>query len=88
MAILVIVLVIAACAGLGVLLAEVTGETRLDAYLATTPGGLPAVLATSAETSGNITFVTAVQIMRLLLVLLLAPLVARILLRGSIDPQD
>lgn len=76
-ALLVIVLVIAICAGFGVLLAHLTGVSQLDAYLATTPGGFYAVLATSADTGGNLTFVTAVQVIRLLLVLLAAPLLGR-----------
>lgn len=76
-----IVLTIVACAGLGLGLAAATGVSRLDAYLATTPGGLYAVLATSTATGGNVTFVTAVQLLRLLLVLLLAPTLARFLRR-------
>lgn len=40
---LLIIVVIAACAGLGLLPADVTGVDRLTAYLATTPGGLFAV---------------------------------------------
>lgn len=76
-ALLVIAIIVATCAAFGVLLAELTGVTELDAYLATTPGGLYAVLATSADTGGNVTFVTAVQLIRLLLVLLAAPLLAR-----------
>lgn len=75
-AVLVIVLVIATSAGCGVLLAQLTGVSELDAYLATTPGGLYAVLATSADTGGNATFVTAVQLIRLLLVLVAAPFIA------------
>jgi len=82
-AILVIALIIVACAGFGVLLAELTGVSQLDAYLATTPGGLYAVLATSADTGGNVTFVTAVQLLRLLLVLLAAPLLAQWLTRRA-----
>jgi membrane AbrB-like protein len=76
-----ILLTLAACAGLGLALAAVTGVSRLDAYLATTPGGLYAVLATSTATGGNVTFVTAVQLLRLLLVLLMAPVLARVLRR-------
>jgi membrane AbrB-like protein len=76
-----IALTIAACAGLGLALAAATGAGRLDAYLATTPGGLYAVLATSTATGGDVTFVTAVQMLRLLLVLLLAPVLARLLRR-------
>jgi membrane AbrB-like protein len=76
-ALLVIGIIVLTCAAFGVLLAELTGVSELDAYLATTPGGLYAVLATSADTGGNVTFVTAVQLIRLLLVLLAAPLLAR-----------
>lgn len=76
-ALVVIAIIIATCAAAGVLLARLTGVSELDAYLATTPGGLYAVLATSADTGGDVTFVTAVQLIRLLLVLLAAPLVAR-----------
>lgn len=84
-ALLVIAIIIGTCAGFGLLLAELTGVSELDAYLATTPGGLYAVLATSADTGGNVTFVTAVQLIRLLLVLLAAPLLAR-WLTGRGDP--
>jgi membrane AbrB-like protein len=75
-AVLVIAVIVAGSAACGVLLAQLTGVSRLDAYLATTPGGLYAVLATSADTGGNVTFVTAAQLIRLLLVLLAAPLIA------------
>ncbi|MDO9380275.1 MAG: AbrB family transcriptional regulator [Nocardioidaceae bacterium] len=76
-----IVAVIAACAGFGLLLSEATGASRLDGYLATTPGGLYAVLATAVESGGDVTFVLAVQVIRLFAVLLVAPLIARALLR-------
>jgi membrane AbrB-like protein len=76
-ALLIIAFIIVVCAAFGVLLADLTGVSQLDAYLATTPGGLYAVLATSADTGGNVTFVTAVQLIRLLLVLIAAPLLAR-----------
>lgn len=78
-----IIVIIAACAGMGMLLSMLTAESAMDSYLATTPGGLPAVLATSAATSGNITFISAVQLMRLITVLLLAPFVSRFFTRRS-----
>lgn len=78
-AIALILAVIAACAGLAVALAWLTGESVFDAYLATTPGGLYAVLATAIETGSNVTFVLGVQVMRLLVMLLAAPLLARLL---------
>jgi membrane AbrB-like protein len=68
---------VAACAGLGGLLAATTGASALDAYLATTPGGLYAVLATARDGGADATFVLAVQVLRLFAVLLSAPLLAR-----------
>ena len=59
-----IVAVIVACALLGVLLSEVTGVDPLTAYLATTPGGLFAVLATAADSGSDVTYVLAVQVIR------------------------
>ncbi|WP_448642195.1 AbrB family transcriptional regulator [Geodermatophilus sp. URMC 63] len=76
-ALAVIVGLVVACAGLGVVLSAATGVTRLDAYLATTPGGLYAVLATATGTGADATFVLAVQVLRLFVMLLSAPLVAR-----------
>lgn len=80
-ALLTIVVTLAACAGLGALLTVTTDATPLDAYLATTPGGIYAVLGTAASTGGDVTFVTAAQILRLLIVLASAPLVAAVLRR-------
>ncbi|HYO37636.1 MAG TPA: AbrB family transcriptional regulator [Geodermatophilus sp.] len=68
---------VAACAVLGEVLAAATGVSRLDAYLATTPGGLYAVLATATGSGADTTFVLAVQVLRLFVMLLAAPLVAR-----------
>ncbi|MEP7091476.1 MAG: AbrB family transcriptional regulator [Nocardioidaceae bacterium] len=81
LATLLIIVVIAACAGLGLLLAEVTGVDRLTAYLATTPGGLFAVLATAADSGSDVTYVLAVQVIRVFAMLLLAPLLGRLLRR-------
>lgn len=83
-----IFVVIAACAGLAVVLAWMTGESMFDAYLATTPGGLYAVLATAIESGSNVTFVLGVQVMRLIVMLLAAPLLARWLRRRGGTPQD
>jgi membrane AbrB-like protein len=82
LALAVIVGLILACAGLGALLAAVTGTSALDGYLATTPGGLYAVLATASDSGADTTFVLSVQVLRLFVMLLSAPLVAR-RLRGS-----
>jgi len=66
-----------ATVGLGVALAKVAGISPLEGYLATSPGGIYAVLATAVETGSNVTFVIAAQVLRVLLMLFAAPLVAR-----------
>ena len=66
-----------ATAGLGVLLAHVAGISPLEGYLATSPGGIYAVLATAVETGSNVTFIVAAQVVRVLLMLFAAPLMAR-----------
>jgi len=78
-----IVVVIVACAGLGLVLAEITGVDRLTAYLATTPGGLFAVLATAADSGSDVTYVLAAQVIRVFAMLLFAPVLGRFFRRPS-----
>lgn len=68
---------IAACFGLAVLLAATTDVTLLDAYLATTPGGLYAVLAAAFGAGADTTFILAVQTLRLLVMIIVAPAIVR-----------
>jgi uncharacterized protein len=79
LALVLIVGAVAACAGLGVVLSRAAGVTLLDGYLATTPGGLYAVLATATGSGADATFVLAVQVLRLFVMLFSAPLLARLL---------
>jgi membrane AbrB-like protein len=79
LALLLIVGAVGACAGLGVVLSHAAGVTLLDGYLATTPGGLYAVLATATGSGADATFVLAVQVLRLFVMLFSAPLLARLL---------
>jgi membrane AbrB-like protein len=72
-----------ACFGLAFLLDVATSATLLDAYLATTPGGLLAVLAAAFGSGADTTFVLAVQTLRILVMVLLAPAMVRILVRGA-----
>lgn len=65
------------CALLGVLLSAWTGESMFDCYLATTPGGIYAVLAAATAAGSNVAFVVAAQILRVLLMLFVAPFAAR-----------
>jgi uncharacterized protein len=71
--------VVAACAGLGWLLSAATGASLLEGYLATTPGGVYAVLATAISAGADVTFVVAVQVLRVIVMLLVAPALARLL---------
>jgi hypothetical protein len=48
-----------------------------DAYLATTPGGLYAVVAVALGAGANAGFILAAQGVRLLVMVLLAPVVVR-----------
>lgn len=84
---LTVVALSAACFGLAAALAATTHVTLLDAYLATTPGGLYAVLVAAVGTGADTTFVVAVQTLRLLVMIVLAPFAVRLLLRGRVPPR-
>jgi membrane AbrB-like protein len=77
---LIVVLNVAA-AGFGVVLAKVAGLSMLDGYLATSPGGVYAVLATAVGTGSTVTFIMAAQVIRIVLMLFAAPLIAKAFLR-------
>jgi membrane AbrB-like protein len=83
--VLLMVGMILATALMGSLLALLTPVDGLTAYLATTPGGLFAVLATAADAGSDTTYVMAVQLVRLLVILALTPLLARWLSRRAPD---
>ena len=71
-----------ACAGLAVVLDRLTSVSFMDAYLATTPGGLYAVLAAALGAGANTTFIVAVQSLRVVIMVVLAPVAVRRLLGG------
>ena len=64
-----------ACFGPAVALPLTT--SLLEAHLATTPGGLYAVVAIAFGAGANATFVVAVQRLRVIVMVLLAPVVVR-----------
>jgi membrane AbrB-like protein len=70
------------CFGLAVILDATTSVSLLDAYLATTPGGLYAVLAAAVGAGADTTFIVAVQGLRVVVMVLLAPLAVRRLVRA------
>ena len=83
-----ILIVVLGSALLGWLLSVTIGVSPLTAYLATTPGGLPAVLAIAADSDADATYVFAVQLARLLLVLMIAPVLSKVLGPERLDPAE
>ncbi|MCW3022273.1 MAG: AbrB family transcriptional regulator [Conexibacter sp.] len=81
-----VVVLLVACFGLAVLLEATTSVSLLDAYLATTPGGLYAVIAVAVGAGANTTFIIAVQGLRLVVMVLLAPIAVRRLVGGERRP--
>jgi uncharacterized protein len=75
--VVIIVAMVAASAGIGAALVWLTPVDGLTAYLATTPGGLFAVLATATDAGADATYVTAVQVVRVVVILSITPLLAR-----------
>ncbi len=84
----IIAAIVLATAGLGVLLAALTPVDPLTAYLATTPGGLFAVLAVASDSGSDVTYVMAVQLLRLLVILAILPLLARWLRGPTSSPPS
>lgn len=78
-----IVGLVVATAAVSIPLLRLAGASTLDAYLASTPGGLYAVLAVSAGTGGDTTLVLTVQVVRLVVMVLAAPLLATALRRWA-----
>ncbi|GLW34229.1 AbrB family transcriptional regulator [Actinoplanes regularis] len=71
------------CAALAWCLAAVTGMPFLDAYLATTPGGINAVIATAVSAGRDVAVISAVQSIRLFVVVLLTPPIVRWMTRDG-----
>ncbi len=77
-ALLLIIGITAGCAVLGLWLAASTDLTGYEGYLATTPGGVYAVLAVAASTGANVTFVVAAQVIRVFMMLFAVPVGAKL----------
>lgn len=78
-----IVGIIVACGGLAAVVAATTDVSLLDAYLATTPGGINAVLVTAFAAGANTSLVFGLQGLRLFVMVLVAPVLVRYLLSRS-----
>jgi uncharacterized protein len=75
--------IVGLCAGLAAVLVALADVPFADAYLATTPGGIYAVLATAVGIGADTTFVTAVQALRMLIMVIAAPPLVRVLATRS-----
>jgi membrane AbrB-like protein len=75
------VLLIAMCAFFAWLLVLVVHTDPLTAYLSTSPGGLDSVVLIAMGSAANVPFVVAVQTLRLFVVILLGPAIARLICR-------
>lgn len=72
-----IAIMIAACGGVAAMLVIFAGVDPLTAYLATSPGGADSVAIIAASTNVDVSFVMAMQTVRLLVVLFLTPMLTR-----------
>ncbi|UPG72215.1 AbrB family transcriptional regulator [Roseomonas gilardii subsp. gilardii] len=76
-----ILLLMGFCGGLAALLTHVVGIDPLTAYLATSPGGIDSVAVIAASSQVDLSFVMALQAIRLVIVILLGPVIARLVAR-------
>ena len=74
---------IIACGGIAGLLVLVAGIDPLTAYLATSPGAADSVAIVAAASKVDVPFVVTLQVLRFLTTLVLGPLIARLMARGT-----
>jgi membrane AbrB-like protein len=74
-------LLIGLCALAALLLHRWTGIDSLTTYLATSPGGLDSIAVIAVGSSANVSFVLAMQTMRLFIVIITGPPIARLISR-------
>jgi membrane AbrB-like protein len=83
LAVIQVLLGVGACAAIGVVFARAVGVSLLDGYLATTPGGLPAVVAVAVDSGDAIGLILTLQFVRVFLALACAPLIGWVLRRTA-----
>ncbi|GHU04071.1 AbrB family transcriptional regulator [Alphaproteobacteria bacterium] len=75
-------LLIALCGASAFLLTIMTDVSPLTAYLATSPGGLESISAIAVESGADAPFILALQTLRLFVVILTGPIIARSICRS------
>lgn len=73
-----ILAILTICAALSVLFARIMEVDFLTAYMALNPGGTDAVMAMAASVAVDLPLILAMQIVRLIIVMLIAPLLGRL----------
>jgi membrane AbrB-like protein len=76
-----ILVLVGACGALAMLLVRAAGIDPMTAYLATSPGGMDSVAIIGAASNADLSFVMGLQIVRLVIVLLAGPALARFVSR-------
>jgi membrane AbrB-like protein len=79
---------IALCAGVAVMLVYGAGVDPLTAYLATSPGGSDSIAIIAASTDVDVSFVMAMQTVRMIAVLFLAPVLTKFIAGRLMYPND
>lgn len=79
---------IALCAGVAAMLVYGAGIDPLTAYLATSPGGSDSIAIIAASTNVDVSFVMAMQTVRMIAVLFLAPILTRFIAQRLRSPND
>jgi uncharacterized protein len=88
-----IVALIAFCGGVAAVLVMVLGVDPLTAFLATSPGGLDSAAVIAASSHADLSFITALQTIRIVMVVLIGPSISRVIARrvertGDRPPGD
>ena len=78
-----IIFLMVVCAGSGLALSAFAGTDPFTAYLATTPGGIDSVAIIALGSGADASLVLAVQMLRLLAVVIAGPLLVRRLERQT-----
>jgi len=82
-----IFIMIGLCGGVAVMLVVVAKVDPLTAYLATSPGGADSVAIIAASSNVDVSFVMAMQAVRLIVVLILAPVLTKFIVeRMDVPP--
>jgi membrane AbrB-like protein len=79
---------IALCAGVAAMLVYGAGVDPLTAYLATSPGGSDSIAIIAASTDVDVSFVMAMQTVRMIAVLFLAPVLTKFIAERLSYPND